>query len=109
MPKISKNKLDKSAYDFLSNNLIGALADLNERKDVASLIDSLFTQTERLMLAKRLAIAVLLEKEFSYKKISGLLKVSSVTIGFVRNSIMKNNNPYMQLIRKIASKLPIEA
>lgn len=109
MPKISKNKLDKTAHDFLSNNLISALADLNEKKDMASFMDSLFTQTERLMLAKRLAIAVLLERGFSYKKISGLLKVSSVTIGVVRNSIMKNNDSYMQLIRKIASKLSIEA
>lgn len=108
MPKISKNKLDKNAYDFLSNNLIGALTDLNEKKDVASLMDSLFTQTERLMIAKRLAIAVLLERGLSYKKISSLLKVSSVTIGFVKNSIMKNSNPYTQLINKIASKLSIE-
>lgn len=108
MPKISKNKLDKNAYEFLSNNLIDALADLNKKKDVASLIDSLFTQTERLMLAKRLAIAVFLERGLSYKKISSLLKVSSVTIGFVKNSIMKNNNPYAQLISKIANKLSIE-
>lgn len=108
MPKISKNKLDKAAYDFISGNLIAALANLGEKKDVASLLDSLFTQTERLMLAKRLAIAVLLERELSYKKISGLLKVSSVTIGFVRNSIMRNNEPYMCLVRKIASSLSTE-
>ncbi|MEK7590474.1 MAG: Trp family transcriptional regulator [Patescibacteria group bacterium] len=108
MPKISKNKLDKNTYDFLSNNLICALTDLNNKKDVTSLMDSLFTQTERLMLAKRLAIAALLERGLSYKKISNLLKVSSVTIGFVKNGIMKNNNPYAQLINKIASKLSIE-
>jgi uncharacterized protein YerC len=108
MPKISKNKLDKAAYDFISSNLVGALAELDERKDVASLMDSLFTHTERLMLAKRLAIAVLLENGLSYSKISGLLKVSSVTIGFVRNGIMKNNTPYMDLVKKIAARLTLK-
>jgi len=105
MPKISKNKLDKIAYDFISNNLVATLTNLGDKKDITSLMDSLFTQTERLMLAKRLAIAVLLERGLSYSKISKLLKVSSVTIGFVRNSIMRNNEPYMKLVRRIGSKL----
>lgn len=108
MPKISKNKLDKPAYDFISNNLIATLANLKESKDVSSLMDSLFTNTERLMLAKRLAIAVLLERGLSYGKISKLLKVSSVTIGFVRNSIMKNNDPYIRLVKQIASKITVD-
>lgn len=109
MPKISKNKLDQNTHLFISNNLITALADLKEKRDIAGLMDSLFTRTELLMLSKRLAIAVLLERGLSYKKISGTLKVSSVTIGFVRNAIMKNNNLYTQLVGKIASKLSIEA
>lgn len=108
MPKISKNKLDKAAYDFISGNLIAALANLSEKKDIASLLDSLFTQTERLMLAKRLAIAVLLERGLSYKRIGGLLKVSSVTIGFVRNGIMKNNDSYIRLVKQIADKITVE-
>lgn len=109
MPKISRNKLDKTAYDFINSSLIAALTGLSEKKDIESLMDSLFTRTERLMLAKRLAVAVLLEKGLSYKKISGLLKVSSVTIGFVRNRIMKNSSSYARLLGKISSKLSIEA
>jgi TrpR-related protein YerC/YecD len=108
MPKISKNKLDKAAHEFISNNLIDTLTELDDKKEIASFMDSLFTQTERLMLAKRLAIAALLERGLSYTKISKLLKVSSVTIGFVRNSIMKNNNPYTSLVKRIASKLTVK-
>lgn len=108
MPKISQNKLDKSAYDFINRSFIAILADLHDEKDIASLLDSLLTQTERLMLAKRLAIAVFLERELSYKKISNTLKVSSVTIGFVRNSITKNSSSYTQLIKKIAGKLSVD-
>ena len=69
------------------------------------LFDSLFTKTERLMLAKRLAIALLLERGRSYKDISRVLKVSSVTIGLVRNNIMKGNQPYSDLIRNLLKAL----
>ncbi len=108
MPKVSKNKLDKSAYAFIDGNLVAALSNLADTKQMANLLDSLFTQTERLMLAKRLAIAVLLERGLSYKKISSMLKVSSVTIGSVRNSIMRNNDPYINLVKQIAGRLTIE-
>ena len=108
MPKVSKNKLDKAAYAFIDSNLVAALSNLVDIKQMANMLDSLFTQTERLMLAKRLAIAVLLERGLSYKRISGMLKVSSVTIGYVRNSILRNNGPYVRLIKQIAGRLTIE-
>lgn len=108
MPKVSKNKLDKAAYAFIDSNLTTALSNLVDAKQMTNMLDGLFTRTERLMLAKRLAIAVLLERGLSYKKISSMLKVSSVTIGSVRNGILKNNSPYMNLIKQIAGRLAIE-
>ena len=101
MPKISRNKLEVKVYESILNHLVGTLASLAKKEEINDLLDGLFTRTERLMLAKRLAIAALLEQELSYKEISKLLKVSSVTIGFVKNGIMKNNNNYDSLIKTI--------
>jgi uncharacterized protein YerC len=99
MSKISKNKLAPNTYNSILESLISVLVSLNTKKDMTDLIDSLFTQTERLMLAKRLAIALLLDRGMNYKEISKLIKVSSVTISFVRNGIMKNNESYINLIK----------
>lgn len=102
MSKISKNKLDSVVYARIDDNFVAVLAHMTERRDMEHFLDSLLTRTERLMFAKRLAIAVLLERGRSYAQISKALKVSSVTIGFVRNSIMKDNKPYAQLIQQLS-------
>jgi len=99
MPKISRNKLDPKAYTAILRHLDGALADLNSNQEITGLMESIFTNTERLMVAKRLAIATLLEHGWTYPEISQTLKVSSTTISFVKNSVMKNNDNYLKLIR----------
>lgn len=101
MPKVSRNKLEAKIYEAILGYLVGILTSLTAKEEINDLIDGLFTRTERLMLAKRLAIAALLEQGVSYKEISKTLKVSSVTIGFVKNSIMKNNRSYDSLIKSI--------
>jgi uncharacterized protein YerC len=101
MPKISRNKLDDKAYQAILNQLHYAFARLGNDKEIADLMDNLFTQTERLMVAKRLAIAMLLEKGLTYPEISQILKVSSATISFVRNGVMKYNENYQKLIQAL--------
>ena len=105
MPKISKNRLEKTVYDAILRQLIVAFKQCLNEKTLEDLFDSLFTKTERLMFAKRLAIAVLLERGLNYKDISRLIKVSSVTIGLVRNNIMKNNQPYLDLVKSLVKIL----
>jgi len=101
MPKISKNKIDKAVYDTILKQLMAVFKNCSNERELEDLFDSLFTKTERFMLSKRLAIAVLLERGLSYSGISRILKVSSVTIGLVRNNIMKGNQPYSNLIRNL--------
>lgn len=90
------------------DQLISAFRDPKSEKDIKGLFESIFTKTEKLMLAKRLAIAVLLEQGLSYPEISSAIKVSSVTISFVRNNIMKNNDGYLQLIRALDKRIVLE-
>ena len=99
MSKVSRNKLDSKIYSAIIKQLTASVINLKKDSEVAGLFDSLFTKTEILMLAKRLAIAMLLERGITYPKISSALKVSSVTISFVRNSIMKDNENYSRLIK----------
>ena len=63
------------------------ITDLRKAEDVRNFITDLLTPTEKIMLAKRLAIAVLLAKECDYRNISKTLKVSFATI----NSVARQN------------------
>ena len=101
MPKISRNKLQAEDYKAILNSLIVVFANLGNNRDVAELFEKLFTRTEKLMFAKRLAIAMLLERGLNYAEISKKLKVSSTTIAFVRNGIMREGSVYERLIKKL--------
>lgn len=59
------------------------LADLRHPGEVKQFLTSFMTQTERLVFAKRLAIAWLLEQGQSYEEIGKALNVSSATISSV--------------------------
>ncbi len=102
MPKVSRNKLDKATYDEILRRLAATFAEVRTPGEIAELLDGLFTKTERLMFAKRLAIAVMLERGISYSAISRALRVSSVTIGFVRNGVLRENAHYAKLIVSLA-------
>lgn len=75
----AKNLTGTTEADILKQ-LYRLLADLRTPHEVAEFLSCFMTDTERLVFAKRLAIAWLLEQGFSYEEISKQLNVSSATI-----------------------------
>ena len=69
--------------------LYQVLADAKSEVDVELTLKSLMSQTELSAIAKRLAIAVFLDKRQSYEHIKDVLKVSTATIASVSESMNK--------------------
>src|SRR3989338_9895688 len=80
MTQVSKFPLEKQIEVQIQEMFSNAICFVNEKGDVEKLLDDILTPTERVMLAKRLGIAVLLEKGYDYREISEILKVSTTTI-----------------------------
>lgn len=87
MTQVSKFKLDKKTQDNLLRNLLTVISKLNQEDQAKLFLDDLLTRTEKIVLAKRLAIALMLESGKSYEEIKNLLKVSSSTIGVINNRL----------------------
>src|SRR3989344_801225 len=87
MTQVSKFKLDKKTQDTLLKNLLTVISKLNKEDQAKLFLDDLLTRTEKIVLAKRLAIALMLESGKSYEEIKDLLKVSSSTIGVINNRL----------------------
>lgn len=77
------------------------IASLTRAQDVKDFIADLLTATEKTMLAKRLAIAILLEKGYDYRKICQILKVSFGTI----NAVIKQKMIYGQGYKIAATQI----
>mgnify|MGYP002138120642 CR=1 FL=1 len=59
---------------------VNALEEADLRARVAPMLLELFTKTEKIMFAKRIALIYLLSKKTPYEKIEELLHLSPVTI-----------------------------
>lgn len=104
MVQVSKNPLGKETNLEIQATLWWLLARLNQDNDVKSFLNCLLTKTEKIMLAKRLAIAFLISKEYNYRDISDVLKVSTATICRMKEIIDKSENNYDIFIKKLEKR-----
>ena len=100
MTNISKHTLHKEFEKELFKQFIG-LFSVSNKKHSAELFSSLFTESERIMFIKRLAIIVLLQKNVSSYKISLKLHVSDATVRSIHEQISAGKfNPILLHVRK---------
>ncbi len=100
MAQISKKYLSEDIQNKISGTLLEAVSQVKGRQDTQLFLNDLLTPTERVVLAKRLAIAVLLIKGWGYEPIQNFLKVSSDTVGKV-SQIVKNNRGYRKIVERM--------
>ena len=99
MSKVSKRILNKNLEDRIFEVFIKIIVDLKNPNDVQNFINDLLSPVERIMLVKRLAIAILLTKGYTYEMIDETLKVSHPTIMKVSLGLKYGiNNGYKKVV-----------
>jgi len=99
MPHVSKSKTDHKLMNKMKNSLLKVVTKNRNNKTI---LEELITETEYIMLAKRLAIIILLSRNNSIYKISKNLKVSTSTIVRFQNEI--NLGKYKSITNLVSEK-----
>lgn len=102
MVRISEHTVRKEILLQISEKLIEHVARVKTKKHARSFFLELFTETERIMLAKRFAILVLLEQGYSFSVIIQTLKVSQSTIARIVRD--KKQGKFNFLIQQIGTR-----
>ena len=84
MPQVSRNKLLPQSEKELTESLNLVLSNISKREEMLKFLNALLTDTEKLMLAKRLAIIVLVKEGLSDTDISNSLHVTRITVTKMR-------------------------
>ena len=100
MPHLSKQKLTAEARQEIEANVTSLLSELNA-KTRRLMVRELLTATERLMIAKRLTLLILLNHGVSIRKICKLLKISPSTV--TRFQLHTTENRYKETLSWIDS------
>lgn len=101
MSQVSRRKVPKEIENKIFDTLLEAISTVKSTKDVSSFLSDLLSPVEKIMIAKRLAIAALLSKGYNYETIKDLIKVSQTTIAKI-SITMSLNNGYRDVIDKIS-------
>jgi len=107
MTQVSKYPISKDVYEHIFDVFLATIAEIKTKNEVASFLQDFLTPTERIMLAKRLAIGLLLAKNYDYREISKILRVSTTTIGNM-SSLYKYGHAYRKVIDDILADEEME-
>jgi uncharacterized protein YerC len=83
MVNISKKNIKKQTLSIVSENLIKYIALIKTQKTAENFINELLTPSEQIMIAKRFAAIVMIERGYSYSKIMDTLKISRGTVASI--------------------------
>ena len=101
MSQISKYPISKAISDRIFEVFLKTLVEVKNREEADQFISDFLTPTEKIVLAKRLAIAFLLEKGHDYRTIQQIIRVSAPTITSVSIARKYGSDGYKKLISKI--------
>lgn len=93
MPHLSTRHLDPEVRKHIDSQLIRLLL-----RNGPKLLRQLLTETEQLMLAKRLATLLMLEEDFSYYRIASTLGISTSTIKRLHKGLLNGDLPAIEKI-----------
>lgn len=102
MPHISKKKLNKETITRLNKKLMATFEDAHGKNGLSKIFRELFTYTEKIMLAKRLAIILLLHKEIPQHRIVDMLLVSPSTVA--KMSLNLETGKYNSIIKIVKQR-----
>ena len=108
MPQISKRKLTSKTEVRLFEIFWETISELKGSMAVEEFLTDLLTPTEKIMLSKRLAIAVMLLKGYGYESIEDGLKVTSGTISSISLWLKHSGSGYRKVVEKLAKKEKVQ-
>lgn len=103
MSQISRYPIHKSVEKRMFEIFRTTISHLKHSEDIEDFLHDFLSPVEKIMLAKRLAIAVLLAKGYAYSSIGNILRVTPGTISGVSLSLKYSGRGYKKMVEKILS------
>lgn len=105
MPHLSKEALEPEYLAKLFSELESLIASTTKH-DSSAVLQALLTETERVMLTKRLAVAMMYSKGYSQYQVWNLLKISPSTAQ--RMQLAYESDHYRALLKMVNRKTSSE-
>lgn len=102
MTHVSRHKLSKQTEQKLLKTLYIVLAKISKLEEMETFLGAFFSETERLMFAKRLGVVTLLNEGLPDSQIAEALHVTRITVAKMRYFLEARGQGYKIALMKIA-------
>lgn len=103
MSQVSGYPIHKKVEERMFEIFKSTISSLRNNEDIEDFLDDFLSPVEKIMLSKRLAIAVLLAKGHNYPMIAEILRVTPSTIASVSLRLKYAGKGYKKAVEKILS------
>lgn len=104
MTQVSKYKLNKKVYEKIFSLFPQFLYRMTNKGKQGVLVESFFTNTEKIVFAKRIAIAFMLVKGYKYDQIVNKIKVSHGTVAKIADALKVNGDVIVKELENISKE-----
>jgi len=101
MTQVSRYPVHKDVEKRIFAIFKETIADLKNSDEIEDFLEDFLSPVEKIMLAKRLSIAVLLAKGYTYPSIKSMLRVTPATIASVSVNLKYSGKGYKHVVEKI--------
>lgn len=101
MAQVSKQALERDIEEAVSDLFLKGISELNDRTELAFMLNDLLTNTERSIISKRLTVAFLLHKGYDHRTIAYVLKVSTPTVWRMNQKLKEKGSGVKMLFTKL--------
>lgn len=104
MARVSRRFIRPDVEQKIHQLLVECVSESKDQRSAGNFVDVLLTKTEKLMIGKRIAIALMLIKGRDPAEIDEKLKVSQTTVYTVKAWLEEKGNEYRALLKRIADR-----
>jgi hypothetical protein len=107
MPRVSKRTLSETALRRIQGLLLDEFVRIDDKKEMAELFRKLMTESEKIMLPKRLAAFVMVDKGIPDSRICSSLFLTAETVSRYRMNYLtakKKGNHIATIVQRVGFK-----
>ncbi len=107
MAQVSKYLVSDKIQQEIKSIFSETISLLSNKDEIVSFLEDFLSPTERIVLSKRITIALMLKKGYSYEMIKKLIKVSQPTVAAVNLKLKYSGKGYHRVLDKMIANQKI--
>lgn len=104
MPRVSKSRLQEEKLQEITDHFSYLISSLNNSQEIENFLNNFLTPEEKIMLAKRLVLLMMIKKGYSPSVIQSALHISYESVRTYANLLPHKNDLFQKTLDRLIKR-----